>query len=92
VVAGYVGAQVDDQVAEVVFLARADGTVGQEDEGTVADESAHRVVRVDPRVSSGGRVELRAWRPEFDGQDGVLMQGLGKAGGHHGSIPRRRAR
>jgi hypothetical protein len=56
-------------MAEVVFLARADGAVGQKHERAVAHESAHGVVRVDPRVAAGGRVELGARRPQFDGRD-----------------------
>jgi hypothetical protein len=79
-------------VAQIVFLACADGAVGQEDERAIPDKAAYGVMGVDPRVASRRRVEFRARRSQFDGEDGVLMQRFGKAGGHHGSISGRRAR
>ena len=67
-IARHVGAEIDDQVAQVVFFARADGAVGEEHERPAAHEAADRVIRVDPRVHAGRRVELRARRPQLDRQ------------------------
>jgi hypothetical protein len=63
-----VAAEVDEQVPQVVLLARADGAVGQEHEPVVVHETAHRVVRVDPRVHARRRVELGARRPQLGRQ------------------------
>ena len=70
VVARHIGAQIDHQMAQVVFFARADGAVRQEHERPVADEAADRVIGVDPRVHAGGRVEFGARRTQFDGHHG----------------------
>ena len=69
VVARHVGAQIDDEMAQVVFFARADRAVGQEHERLIAHEAADRVVGVDPGVHAGGGVEFGARRAQLDGHD-----------------------
>ena len=65
----HVAPEIDHQVAEVVLFLRSDGTVGEEYERPVSRESAHRVIRVDPRVHAGGSFELGPWRPQLGGDD-----------------------
>ena len=69
-IARHVGAEVDDEVAEVVLLTGADGAVGEEHERLATDEAGNGVIGVDPGVDAGRRVQLRARGPELD--DGVL--------------------
>ena len=69
-VARDVDAEVDHEMAEIVFFAGADGAVREEDERLAPDQSAHRMVRVDPRIHPGRRVQFRPGRPELDGNDG----------------------
>ena len=52
-------AEVGDEVPQVVFFLRADGAVGQADEGVAPRQGADRVVGVDPRVHAGVRVRAR---------------------------------
>ena len=59
-------AEVDDEMTEVVFLAGADGTVGEEHELVVLHEAADGMVRVDPGFHARGGVELGARRPQLD--------------------------
>ena len=49
-----VGAQVGDEVTEVVFFLRADRAVGQEDEQLAPREAADGAIRVDPGVHRRG--------------------------------------
>lgn len=86
VVARHIASEIDDQVAEVVLLARPDGAVGQKHEGAIADEASDGMVGVDPGVSTRRSIEFRPRRSQFDGQDGVLVQRFGEARGHHASI------
>ena len=81
-VARHIGAEVDDEMAEVVLLARSDGAVGQEHVRVRTNESANRVVRVDPGVASRRRIELGPWRAQFDRENVVLPECVGQARGH----------
>jgi hypothetical protein len=82
----HVGSEIDDQVAEIVFFARANGAVREEDERAVTDESPHGMMRVDPRVASRCGVQLRPGRTEFDGENRFFAQCVSQAPGHHRSI------
>src|SRR5687767_12737026 len=90
-IAGNVGSEIDDQVAEVVLFAGADRAVGQEHVRPAAHEAADPVVRVDPRIHARRRVELGPGRPQLDGYDRrrrrqCPYQRRISANGHHGSI------
>ena len=52
-------AEIGDEMAQVVFLLRADGAVGEEHERALPREAAHRVVGVDPRVHALRRARAR---------------------------------
>ena len=66
-------------MAEVVLFLHADGAVGEEDEGPVARQSAHRVIGVDPGVHARGSLELRPRRPQLGRDDlAVAFQLLNK--------------
>ena len=57
--------EVRHQMAKVVFLLCADGTIGQEDVGAFPGQPANCVVSVDPRVHAFGRRQFRTRRPEL---------------------------
>ena len=60
--ARHIRAKVDHEMTEVMFLARADGAVGEKHErAAAAHESAHPMVRVDPGVHAGSQTA----RPNF---------------------------
>ena len=79
-VARHVGAEVVDQVAQVVLLLRADGAVGDHDPHALAYQTADGVVGVDPGVDAGGRFEFGAGRTQLDGDD----RKVGLQGRKHG--------
>ena len=56
-----ISAEIDDQVAEVVFFLRADGAVGEEDERARPCQSLHGVIGIDPGVHAfvGGQLGPR---------------------------------
>jgi hypothetical protein len=62
-------AEVGDEMAQVVFLLRADGAVGDHDAHVMARQRSDRVVGVDPRVHSFRRFELRPRRTELHGDN-----------------------
>ena len=64
-----IGTQIRDQVPQVVFFLRPHRTVGDHDAHVLPRERANGVVGVDPRVDAFGRLQLRARRTEFDGDD-----------------------
>ena len=66
---GHISPQVDDEVTKVVFFSRSDGAVGQEHERAVARQAAHRVIRIDPRISARGRFQFRTRRPQLGRDD-----------------------
>ena len=63
--ARHVVAEIRHEMAEVVFLLRADGAVGEEHERASAREPLHGVVGVDPRIHALARRELGPRRPQF---------------------------
>ncbi len=67
--ARHVGAEVRHEVPEVVLLLQPHGAVGQEDVGPRTRQAPDGMVRVDPRVHAGGRLELDARRSKFGGDD-----------------------
>ena len=68
-VARHVVTEIRDKVSQVVLFLRADGAVGEEDERALPRQPAHGVIRVDPRVHSLGRRQLRPWRPQLGRKD-----------------------
>ena len=75
--ARHVEAEIGDEMPEVVFFLRADGVVGEEDEGPLAREPADGVIGVDPGVHALARRQLRPRRSELGGED----RGVGSEGG-----------
>ena len=67
-VPGHGVAEIGHEMAEVVFLLRADGVIGDHDADVVACQRLDRVVGIDPRVHSLCRFELRPGRTKLDGQ------------------------
>jgi hypothetical protein len=65
----HVGAQVGDQVAQVVLLLRAHGAVGDHHAHVVAHQAPDGVIRVDPGVDASRGLEFGARRTQFDGDD-----------------------
>jgi hypothetical protein len=57
-------------VPQVVFFLRADGAVGHHHADVLPHQAADGVIRIDPRVDAGGRLELGAGRTQF-GRDEV---------------------
>ena len=66
----HVATEIRDQVAEVVFLLRADGAVGQEHECALTREAADGMIGVYPRVHAFARRQLGPRRPQFGRDDG----------------------
>ena len=60
-----VGAEVGDEMAQVVFFLRADGAVGDHHAHVLPRQRSDRVIGVDPRVDAFGRFELRPRRTEL---------------------------
>ena len=65
-IARHIRPEIDHEMPQVVFFARADGAVGEEHERLAPDQAADRMIRVDPRIASGGGIQLRARRPKLD--------------------------
>ena len=63
--ARYVGAEIRDQMAQVIFFLGADGAVGEKYVGALARQTPYRVIRVDPRVHALARRELSARRTQL---------------------------
>jgi hypothetical protein len=72
--ARHVGAEIRDEVPEVVLFPQADRAVGDEDERAAAHEAAHRMVRVDPRIDARRRSELGARRAQLGRDDGAVLR------------------
>ena len=68
-IAWHIGPDVRHQMPEVVFLLRADRTVGQEDARAVPTQSMNRVVRVDPRIDAVSARQFGTGWPELRGYD-----------------------
>src|SRR2546425_1207609 len=69
-VAWHVASKIGHQMAQVVFLRRADGVVGEKNEGPLLRETAHRVIRVDPGVPSFACGELGTRRTQLRTEHG----------------------
>jgi hypothetical protein len=83
----HVGAEVDDEVAEVVLFLRPDRAVGEKHVGAAAREPAHRMVRVDPRVHARRAFELGPGRAQLCRDDGLAgVERLAKSHGERISI------
>ena len=67
--ARHVGAEIDDQVAKIVFFLRSNRAVGQKHEGSGAGQAPNRVIRVDPGIAAGRGLEFRPRRPQFRGDN-----------------------
>ena len=86
VAARHIGAEIDDEMAEVVLFAFAHGAVREKHERASAHEPADGMIRVNPRVHPGFGAELRAWRPQLDGHkrrravQGIEQNGRGTIG------------
>jgi hypothetical protein len=63
VVTRHIRSEVDYEMSQIVFLARADGTVREKHERPSPHESANRVVGVDPRITPRGCVKFGTRRP-----------------------------
>ena len=63
------GAEVGDEVAQVVFFLRADGAVGDHHPHVLPRERSDRVIGVDPGVDALARLQLRPRRPQLDRHD-----------------------
>ena len=59
-------------MTEIVFLFGADGAVGQEHVRTLAGQTRHRMVRINPRIHPFVTSKLGAGRPQFCSDDGRL--------------------
>lgn len=70
-IAGDVVAEVRDQVAQVVFLLRADGAVCQKDRHILSVQRPDGMVRIDPGVHPLDRSELRTRRAKLCGDHGI---------------------
>jgi 1-aminocyclopropane-1-carboxylate deaminase/D-cysteine desulfhydrase-like pyridoxal-dependent ACC family enzyme len=78
---GHVLAQVDHEMAKIVFLFHSDRAVREEHERTAARQAAHRMVGIDPRVHACRRFELRARRTQLRRDDGCTRsQGFDEGG------------
>ena len=63
--ARHVVAEIDHEMAEVVFFLGAHRAVREHDERALPRETADRVIRIDPRVHAFARRQLRARRPQL---------------------------
>src|SRR5262245_27676732 len=61
--------EIRTQVSEVVFLLRADGTVGEKDWDGLTCESADAVICIDPGIDATACIEVCTRRPQFRGDD-----------------------
>ena len=62
-----IGAEVRDEMTQVVLLAESNRAVGEEDEPSFARQSAHRVIGIDPGVHARRGRELRSRRTQLGG-------------------------
>ena len=85
----HITAQVDDEMAEVVFFLRSHRAVGQEHERAAAGQAANRVIRVDPRVPARRRFELRPWRAQLRGDNAPTGSQVVDEGIMSGTVTRR---
>ena len=80
-------AEIGHQMAEVVFLLRADRAVGEKHERVLARQPPDGVIRVDPRVHAVARRELGARGTQLRGEHRRAGAKRGEKidGGHRGS-------
>ena len=64
-----VGPQVRHEMPQVVFFGDADGAVGEKHECSLPRETAHGVIRIDPRIHAFAGLELGSRRPQLGAND-----------------------
>ena len=75
--------EIAHQMAEIVFLLRADGAVGEEDECVVACEVLDRVIGIDPRVHACRGRKLGPRRTKLRRNDVSRTQALNQSRHQH---------
>ena len=65
----HVGAEIDDQMPQVVFFFRPDGAVGEKHDGPAARQAADGVIRINPRVTARRCFQFSARWTKLCGND-----------------------